>query len=155
MRAMKRRHFLALLSTASATTAVGAAFAGRLLPAGATLAPRFLEGGSLALSHRRQVFGAPVTVRLELPAARRYAGMPEPVALREEAPEWWVPVGGPDNPPVRDGLRWEWTWAAPIVRPTDDELQTELVRYRVALFSAQGQTSVVSEPLEIVCGWGA
>jgi len=151
---MKRRDFLALLSTAGA----GAALLGPGHRPGAKLRLHQLEAGSIDFSHRRQGFGHPVTVTLQLPNAHDYTGHPQPLVVREGAEGWIELIGQAIHDSPVDGHTWTWTWHPPPVVPTDAEMQTELIRYRLVLLDEDEAVGLVSQALEVVCarrGWGA
>ena len=153
---MKRRDFLALISTAGASAVL---LQSPGLSPGAKLARRRLAGGTIDFSHRRQGFDFPVTVTLHLPKAGEYAGSPEPLIVREGAEGWVELVGQAKALERHDDGTWQWSWTPPPVRPTAEERQAELIRYRLVLLNEDDHSvGLVSKALEVVCArqvWGA
>ena len=153
---MKRRDFLALLSTAGAGAVL---LKSPGLTPGATLARHRLASGYIGFSHRRQGYGYPVTVTLHLPNMGGYTGSPEPLIVREGAEDWFDLVGQATSLGQPENDTWVWSWTPPPVKPSAEEQQTELIRYRLAILNEEDRSiGLVSEALEVVCAhrvWGA
>jgi hypothetical protein len=151
---MKRREFLSLISTVGAGAALGS---GAGLAVGG-LNRSQLAGGSIHFSHRRQGFGYPVGVTLELPNVGLLDEPPSPLVVREKADGWFEYVGPSKLEAVeRDGRRWRWEWTPPPVAPTSAEVSAEVIRYRLVLLDEEQSVGLSSRPLEVVCaqrGWG-
>ena len=152
---MKRRTFLALLSSAGASAA--------LIPAGCGPGSAFtraqLENGSVQFSHRRQGFGHPVEITVSLPELRSTQTAPRPLIVRENAEGWFEVVAQAETEVHDDVHTWTWRWTPPGVEPSDAEVNDELITYRAVLLDAADQSvGLMSGPLEVVCvrrGWGA
>jgi len=150
---MKRRDFLALVSSVGASATLGGLALGA--GAGATLE---VEGEPIRVHPRRQGVGYPVEVRVTLPDYLDLDELPELRAVREEVPEWSRTVEVTEAREEVAGKVWTMSWTPPVVRPSTAELQSELIRFRLVALDSSGRVLCpVSGPVEVVCGmrgWG-
>ena len=145
---MKRRDFLALVSSVGVSATLG----------GLTFGPGDRVGYDaqdepIQVRPQRQGVGHPVEVRVTLPEHIESEDLPELRVVREEVPGWYQTVDTTDVRQRLSNKSWTLSWVPPIVRPSAEEIRSELIRFRLVALDATGRLLCpVSGPVEVVCG---